>query len=90
MKVPLRLVVFWLQSGLAGHFTGKVWHPLVFTGVLRRLGWLVVEKKQIPGGNDRKKGKSKDQYRDPSLRSRMTTLLGWGRVAGLGAEGVAG
>ena len=31
-------------------------------------------QKQIPGGNDRKKGKCKGKckYRDPSLRSRMT------------------
>ena len=42
--------------------------------------------KQIPGGNDRKRGKGSGQYRDPSLRSRMTTKS----EGGLGGEGVAG
>ena len=32
--------------------------------------------KQIPEGNDRKKGKGKGQYRDTSLRSRMTSVVG--------------
>jgi hypothetical protein len=35
-------------------------------------------EKQIPKGNDRKKskGRSKSQYRGPSLRSRMTSFVG--------------
>ena len=31
-------------------------------------------QKQIPFGNDRKKGKCKDEYGGPSLRSRMTRV----------------
>ena len=69
------------------------------------LGFVLEEEKQIPGGNDRKKGngKSKGQYRGPSLRhaqgqdddEKRTTATGSGyRRAGqvrrsLGGEEVA-